>query len=146
MKVFKLLYGLITLILFNTQLLGQDSLAVKIEQDATSAEAQARNSLLWKITGNGLNKPSYLFGTIHIIDKDDFFFTEEMQKAFASCEAVTFEIKIDDMMNLGAMFSVMKNINMDNGVSLRDLLSEEEYKMVKNHFDQMNFPFLLQSA
>lgn len=143
MKIFKLFYGLATLILFNVQLFGQDSLVVKIESDTTSAEAQARNSLLWKITGNGLSKPSYLFGTIHIIDKDDFFFTEEMQKAFGSCEAVTFEIKIDDMMNLGAMFSVMKNINMDNGVSLRDLLSEEEYKMVKNHFDQMNFPFFI---
>lgn len=143
MKIFKLFYGLATLILLNVQLFGQDSLVVKIESDTTSAEAQARNSLLWKITGNGLSKPSYLFGTIHIIDKDDFFFTEEMQKAFGSCEAVTFEIKIDDMMNLGAMFSVMKNINMDNGVSLRDLLSEEEYKMVKNHFDQMNFPFFI---
>ena len=143
MKIFKLFYGLATLILLNVQLFGQDSLVVEIESDTTSAEAQARNSLLWKITGNGLSKPSYLFGTIHIIDKDDFFFTEEMQKAFGSCEAVTFEIKIDDMMNLGAMFSVMKNINMDNGVSLRDLLSEEEYKMVKNHFDQMNFPFFI---
>jgi uncharacterized protein YbaP (TraB family) len=31
-------------------------------------EASDRFSLLWEITGNGLQKPSYLFGTIHIYD------------------------------------------------------------------------------
>ncbi|WP_379089900.1 hypothetical protein [Pedobacter sp. UC225_65] len=25
------------------------------------------NALLWKIEGNGLQKPSYLFGTVHMI-------------------------------------------------------------------------------
>jgi uncharacterized protein YbaP (TraB family) len=27
---------------------------------------ELEKSLLWKISGNGLNKPSYLFGTIHL--------------------------------------------------------------------------------
>lgn len=31
----------------------------------TSKEKE--NSLLWKISGNGLQKPSYLFGTHHLI-------------------------------------------------------------------------------
>jgi uncharacterized protein len=26
--------------------------------------------LLWKVSGNGLSKPSYLFGTHHLIEKD----------------------------------------------------------------------------
>lgn len=29
----------------------------------------SEKSLVWKITGNGLKKPSYLFGTIHLIPK-----------------------------------------------------------------------------
>ena len=28
--------------------------------------SNAQNSLLWKISGNGLSAPSYLYGTIHI--------------------------------------------------------------------------------
>jgi uncharacterized protein YbaP (TraB family) len=37
------------------------------------------NSLLWEISGNGLNKPSYLYGTMHVSNKvafrlDDVFF------------------------------------------------------------------------
>jgi len=31
-----------------------------------SAQAQ----LLWKVSGNGLSKPSYLFGTHHLIEKE----------------------------------------------------------------------------
>ena len=29
-------------------------------------------SVFWKISGNGLKKASYLYGTIHLIPKDDF--------------------------------------------------------------------------
>lgn len=32
----------------------------------TTNAQELENSLLWKISGNGLEKPSYLFGTIHI--------------------------------------------------------------------------------
>ena len=40
-----------------------------------SASAQKNNwpnTLLWKISGNGLTKPSYLFGTMHLQDKRIF--------------------------------------------------------------------------
>lgn len=49
------------------------------------AKAQEKNSLLWKISGNGLQKDSYLFGTMHVSEKiafhlDDVFF-EALQKS-----------------------------------------------------------------
>ncbi|SDW23382.1 Uncharacterized conserved protein YbaP, TraB family [Lutibacter oricola] len=52
---------------------------------AIIAQAQKENSLLWKISGNGLEKESYLFGTMHVSQKiafnlDDIFF-ESLQKA-----------------------------------------------------------------
>ncbi|HET8964028.1 MAG TPA: hypothetical protein VFM99_09035, partial [Chitinophagales bacterium] len=36
------------------------------------------SSLLWEISGNGLTTPSYLYGTIHIISKEDFFIRKEV--------------------------------------------------------------------
>ena len=36
------------------------------------------NSLLWEISGNGLQENSYLFGTIHLIDEEDFFYPEKL--------------------------------------------------------------------
>ena len=44
-------------------------------QTATDSLAadHPENSLLWEISGKDLSTPSYLYGTIHMIDKDDFF-------------------------------------------------------------------------
>jgi uncharacterized protein YbaP (TraB family) len=33
----------------------------------TAFSQNNNNTLLWKISGNGLEKPSYLFGTIHML-------------------------------------------------------------------------------
>lgn len=45
----------------------------------TGLFAQEKNSLLWEITGNGLQEPSYLYGTMHVSRKiafrlDDVFY------------------------------------------------------------------------
>ena len=53
------------------------------------------NSLLWEISGNGLNTPSYLFGTIHTIPKKDFFFTDKMRTNFDKCKIFVTEISLD---------------------------------------------------
>lgn len=38
-------------------------------------------ALLWKITGPNIDKPSYLFGTIHLIDSKDYFLPKGMMTA-----------------------------------------------------------------
>ena len=38
------------------------------------------NSLLWKITGSNINKTSYLYGTIHMVKKEDFIIKEKVKK------------------------------------------------------------------
>ena len=49
-------------------------------------------ALLWKIEGNGIKKKSYLFGTIHLIDKEEFFFPKKLQKIVSKSEVLTMEI------------------------------------------------------
>lgn len=108
-------------------------------QNAASAEeksgttTEATKSLLWEISGNGLEQPSYLFGTIHMIGKDDYIFTHKMEEAFAKTKRVTFEIKIDDMMNLSSQMSLMMKAFMSDNKTLSDLLSEEDYTLVHEH-------------
>lgn len=55
------------------------------------------NSILWKVSGNGLSKPSYLFGTIHIICDNDYFFTEKMKKALEETDKLVLELNLADM-------------------------------------------------
>lgn len=111
-------------------------------QSETAVQDTSRQSLLWKVTGNGLEMPSYVFGTIHMIGKDDYFFTDEMQKALEESEEVVFEIKMDDMMNLGSQMSMMGKIFMKDGTTLKDLLEEEEYDLVQSHFKEMGLPLM----
>jgi uncharacterized protein len=47
--------------------------------------------LLWKISGNGLSKPSYLYGTLHTISKNRFFMPTYTQEAFGSCKILATE-------------------------------------------------------
>ncbi len=110
---------------------------------ADSAEMPVEFSLLYRISGPGLDRPSYLFGTIHIIPDDDFFLTENTKKAFESAERVVFEIDMEEMMDLGTQLTLMSKAMMDGGLTLRDLLDEADYALVKAHFEKMGLPLFL---
>jgi uncharacterized protein len=89
------------------------------------------NSLLWEISGNGLHKTSYLYGTIHMIAKSDFFITNPTRLALEGSDRVVFEINLRKMMNPIGMFSIFSKAMMKDGKRLRDLLSPEDYALVK---------------
>lgn len=57
--------------------------------------SKTKNSLLWKIEGNGLTKPSYLFGTVHMICKDNFVMPEKVSKAISQTTQSYLEIDMD---------------------------------------------------
>jgi uncharacterized protein YbaP (TraB family) len=90
------------------------------------------NSLLWKISGNGLEKPSYLFGTIHMLCADDAVLSDNMKKVISNCDEVYFEV---DMDNLFEMLGAMNKMKMKGDTTLRDLLDEADYKKVKDYFE-----------
>ena len=53
-------------------------------------------SLLWEISGNGLSKSSFLYGTIHMICENDYFLSEKTKKAFNATESLFLEIDLSD--------------------------------------------------
>ena len=63
---------------------------------AQSQSSKLENSLLWEVSGNGLSKPSYLYGTIHMICSADYFLSEKAKKAFEATNKVVLEINISD--------------------------------------------------
>lgn len=82
-------------------------------------------SLLWKISGNGLKKPSYLFGTLHIICPSDYLWTPAMQKALDQSSRVAFEMDMDDPTLQAQMTAGM---TLKDGKKLKDFYTEAEYK------------------
>lgn len=67
-----------------------------VPKDSVVDEKEFHN-LLWKISGNGLEKPSYLFGTMHVKDKIAFEFSDSMLLAFNEVEGYSMEIHPDSL-------------------------------------------------
>jgi uncharacterized protein YbaP (TraB family) len=103
---------------------------------------ESEASLLWEISGKELKTPSYLYGTIHMIGKEDYFLTEATQQAFDASKRVVFEIDMEDMMDFTKLMPLMMNAFMPGDTTLSDLLSEEDYAIVKAHFDEIGLPLM----
>jgi uncharacterized protein len=97
------------------------------------AVSNDNNTLLWKISGNGLDKPSYLFGTIHLLCADDAVLSDNMKKAIEGADDIYFEVDMDNLLDMFGAFTKMK---MKGDTTLHDLLTEEEYTKVKNYFEE----------
>lgn len=100
-----------------------------------TTHAQEAKSLLWKIDSNGLEKPSYVYGTIHMICKDDFFLTDAVKKAQTETELTVLELDMDDpqlmmRMQQGSINEGMKNISSE--------LTAEQ-KEIANAFFKANY-------
>lgn len=112
----------------------------------------ANAQLCWKVSGNGLSKPSYLFGTHHLIESGQIKDFDKLLKLVAQTDAVVGEIDATDMALIQQ--KVMK-LGMLNGTTIKSLLSPVDYSLVdaelKQYFgvglDQLGIfkPMMLQS-
>src|SRR5687768_6526647 len=109
------------------------SLASILTLTGFTQNAKNENSLLWRVSGNGLTNPSYLFGTIHMICADDIQLGDSLQSAIRRADKVYLEL---DMDNLFEMMSVMTKMKMNGDTTLADLLTPTEYQTVKAHFNK----------
>lgn len=93
--------------------------------------AATNETLLWRISGNGLQKPSYLFGTMHIMCANDAIVSPQLKGILDSVQQVYFEVDLDNMVE---MITSMKAMAMKDGKSIRDYLTQEEYDRVAAYF------------
>ena len=117
----------------------------KAQQNQSFVKQKNDNTLLWEVSGNGLKKPSFLFGTFHLLCKDDIHFSDQLKKAMKASDEIYMELDMDDP---SIMLSGMLYMNMKDGKKLEDLYTPEEYKRLQNYFaDTLKMPImLLQSA
>ena len=131
----KIIFQFILALLIGTPLWGQVAAEQTQHIDTVAVKSDPLpNALLWAISGKELSDTSYLYGTIHMIDKEHFFLTEATKKAFNSSDKVVFEINMENMTDMMSQFGLLMKAFMNDGQTLKDLLDEEEYKAVKAHF------------
>jgi len=92
-------------------------------------KSNKNNSLLWKVTGKGLQKPSYLFGTYHFLSNAFVDTMPAIKNAYKSVEAIAGELVIDSSIQ-GPMMaaSVLK------GTTLQKVLPDTSYIKASNWF------------
>jgi len=81
-------------------------------------------SLLWRISGKGLQHPSYLYGTMHLTDNRLFNFGDSVYQAIERSAGLAIEVNPDEM---GAYY-VNKMFDEVEGDKLQEILNEKDFK------------------
>lgn len=111
------------------------------QQEHSFIKQNNNNTLLWQVSGNGLKHPSFLFGTFHLLCKDDIHFSNQLKEAVKASNEIYMELDMDDPSTLlgGLLY-----MNMKNGKKLSDLYTPEEYKKLQAYFtDSLNTPIMM---
>lgn len=95
--------------------------------------SQEPNSILWKISGNGIESPSYLFGTIHVMCPDQLKLSPKVEEALGQTEQLVLELDMDEPTFMQEMQQLSINPEMRN---LSSHLSEEELTTLNSFFQE----------
>lgn len=98
---------------------------------STTRSQALENTLLWKISGNDIEEPSYLFGTIHI--SCDATLNEQVTQALDATTLLVLEIDMDDP---AMPMNMMKLMNMKEKQSLSQLLNKEDYQLLHQFYKE----------
>jgi uncharacterized protein YbaP (TraB family) len=95
---------------------------------AKAAPLTDQHALLWRIEGNGLSKPCYLFGTIHLTSRDLFNFSDSLYAALEASDGFAMEVDPDTLVN-----SIMKDaVQLARKKILKDLVKKNDLQKIDN--------------
>lgn len=90
------------------------------------------SSILWEITGNGITKPSYLFGTLKFTGEKEFYFPQEAKDKIKSADLFAIEDQVDHH----AQHELNKALHFPKGESLATHTTPEQYNQVVALFEK----------
>jgi uncharacterized protein YbaP (TraB family) len=113
----------------------------KAQKEHSFGIQKNNNTLLWKVSGKGLKQPSFIFGTFHLMCKEDIHFSEQLKEAIKLSAEIYMELDMDDPSTL---LSGMLYMNMKDGKKLSDLYTPEEYSKLQAYFtDTLHAPMMM---
>lgn len=86
--------------------------------------------LLWKISGKGLEKPSYIFGTYHLSPLSIKDSIAAMPQALSETAQVYGEVNMADMMSPAFLQNMQQQMMLPKDSTLQSLFTPEEYETV----------------
>jgi hypothetical protein len=86
-----------------------------------------QNSVFWKISGNGLEQPSYLFGYISFLPNKKFKLPKEVKEAMEQCEVLASK----NVYNQYTVNEFNKAARIPNNGWINDYLNEDELNRLR---------------
>jgi uncharacterized protein YbaP (TraB family) len=96
---------------------------VLLSNNAICATPSAQNSLLWKVSGKGI-RTSYLYGTFHLVPKDQFVLPGKVKEKMIKSQVAVFEVDLDSP-KLTSLMSRSMRMNQP----LETLMTTQEYSL-----------------
>lgn len=100
---------------------------------ATGVQAQ----LLWKISGNGLAKPSYVVGTYHVAPVSFVDSIPGLKAALDECEQVYGELDMAEMQDMGALMKMQQAMLLPEGQQLDKLLTADQMNRLNTYMKEL---------
>lgn len=97
--------------------------AVSFSSAWSQRSKAVENSIFWEVRGKDLTKPSYLFGTFHLMGSTYIDSLKQVSKKFKESKTVVGEILLDSSMTMKMMLAARMNDS-----TLDKLLTPDEYK------------------
>lgn len=108
------------------------SLIIAVLAVALASQAQ----LLWKVSGNGLGRPSYIFGTHHMAPSTMIDQIPGINAAIDGCDIVVGEIEKDSLMSKEAQLKMANAMIAPTDSTLDMLYTPTEYAVIEKVFDK----------
>lgn len=89
-------------------------------------------SLLWEVTGKRLTKPSYFFGTMHLMCAEDIELSINLKAVIRGTTQVYFEV---DITNASEIFAGILEQRERSQLTLKNILSADDYNTIKDFFE-----------
>lgn len=90
-----------------------------------SKDTKNYKPLLYEISGNSLQQPSYLFGTIHVIDKEMFSWPDVIDEKLKSCQILLTEVDLN--LSLKQQMAAAERMMFKGDTSIKHHMSAEDF-------------------
>ena len=101
-----------------------------------SEKTVEKKNLLWQIKTE--HNTVYLFGSIHILIKDNYPLNEVIENAFNNSDVFVAEMNIEVKKSPEAMKKILQIGMLSNETTLKEVVNEKTYKMLEEALEDMN--------
>ncbi|MBL6449531.1 TraB/GumN family protein [Fulvivirga sp. 29W222] len=85
------------------------------------------HAVLWKISGNGLSKPSYLYGIVNFLPKKEYSVPRKVKNAMKDCEVFATKLISDN----SSQKKFNKAVRIPNDGWINDYLTDDELNQLR---------------